>query len=307
MFTKIVNTVKTYPITTTVTLSTLLFMAIVTPLLFTQFLEEAHGKITITSEMNISEDAIKCLESEDIVSHSINTPSNSQTFNNTDTVNYSSVTEFKCSELLKDRFSAKFEWFINDPNSSSISDQTSGSINGMTPGNHKLISRVTINVEDFKQIVKESEVNIVVNEPVVLGVSTPTYIPPVYNPTPNPQPNPQPTPNSAPSAQITSPKSGTVPATSYDSLQQKWFAYISFTGSGYDPEDGTLAGGSLQWYSNGVNIGSTTQLDRIPFYSNSTKCGSITSYTVSLVGTDSKGATGTSTINIDIIYDCSRL
>src|SRR5206468_6863597 len=93
-----------------------------------------------------------------------------------------------------------------------------------------------------------------------------------------------PAPNQAPSASITAPASGA-------SFAQG--ASVTFTGTGTDPEDGTLSGASLVWTSS-INgqIGTGASF--------STAALSAGTHTITLTAKDSKGATGTTTRTITI-------
>ncbi len=90
--------------------------------------------------------------------------------------------------------------------------------------------------------------------------------------------------NRAPTASITTPAAGTLFAQG---------ASVSFTGTGTDPEDGTLTGASLVWRSdvNGI-IGTGTSF--------STSTLSPGPHTITLTATDAQGLAGTATRSIAI-------
>jgi PKD repeat protein len=97
-------------------------------------------------------------------------------------------------------------------------------------------------------------------------------------------PVPTPGPNQAPSATITAPLGG-------QSVRQG--TSVTFTGSGNDPEDGPLTGGSLVWTSNlDGQIGTGSSF--------STTSLSVGTHTVTLRATDSKGASTPTTVVITI-------
>lgn len=95
-----------------------------------------------------------------------------------------------------------------------------------------------------------------------------------------------PTQNQPPTAHITSPTNNAVltPGSS-----------VSFAGTGSDPEDGVLTGGSLVWTDNvSGQIGTGTS------FSLTTLAGGV--HTVTLTATDSKGATGSATVTFTLAF-----
>ncbi len=95
---------------------------------------------------------------------------------------------------------------------------------------------------------------------------------------------PTPASNQSPSATITAPASNS-------SFAQG--ASVSFSGSGQDPEDGALTGGSLVWTSSiDGQIGTGASF--------STSSLSVGTHTITLKATDSQGANGTATRTITI-------
>ena len=90
--------------------------------------------------------------------------------------------------------------------------------------------------------------------------------------------------NQSPSAAITAPASGTSVAQGTS---------VAFSGTGSDPEDGSLSGASLVWTSSlDGQIGTGTSF--------STSSLSVGTHTVTLTSTDSQGAHGTATITLTI-------
>ncbi len=92
-----------------------------------------------------------------------------------------------------------------------------------------------------------------------------------------------PVPNNAPSVQITNPAN--------------WASFnfgtsINFAGTALDPEDGVLSGASLRWYADGVNFGSGNSVNYASL--------SAGSHLITLVATDSKGATASTSISVVI-------
>lgn len=69
-------------------------------------------------------------------------------------------------------------------------------------------------------------------------------------------------------------------------------ASVSFAGTGTDPEDGTLTGGSLVWTDGSTQIGTGLSF--------STSTLSVGTHIITLTVTDSKGATGTATVTVVI-------
>ncbi len=69
---------------------------------------------------------------------------------------------------------------------------------------------------------------------------------------------------------------------------------ITLHGTGTDKEDGLLTGGMLKWYANNVYLDSSNTI-----YADASKLG-IGSHEIKLVATDSRGATGTATITIQV-------
>ena len=93
-----------------------------------------------------------------------------------------------------------------------------------------------------------------------------------------------PPPNQAPSASISAPANGASVVSG---------TAVTFTGSGSDPEDGTLGGTSLQWTSNlDGAIGSGTSFTKSNL--------SVGTHTITLTAMDAQGATGTATRSITI-------
>lgn len=90
--------------------------------------------------------------------------------------------------------------------------------------------------------------------------------------------------NQAPTVDITAPADG------FEVLQG---SSLAFSGSGDDPEDGALTGGSLVWTSDkDGQIGTGTSF--------STSSLSLGVHTITLTGTDSQGATATATITVNV-------
>ncbi|MBW2607233.1 MAG: hypothetical protein JRD05_06300 [Deltaproteobacteria bacterium] len=90
--------------------------------------------------------------------------------------------------------------------------------------------------------------------------------------------------NNPPTADITSPSDGS----EYDEGDT-----IIFNGTGDDPEDGSLTGGSLVWTSSrDGQIGTGTYFTRDNL--------SVGTHTITLTATDSQGATGTESVNITV-------
>ena len=90
--------------------------------------------------------------------------------------------------------------------------------------------------------------------------------------------------NTPPTATITSPSDGD----SYSQGQS-----ITFSGSGYDAEDGPLSSGSLVWTSSiDGQIGTGTSFTKSDL--------SVGTHTITLVATDSKGKSGNASINITL-------
>jgi len=90
--------------------------------------------------------------------------------------------------------------------------------------------------------------------------------------------------NTSPTAAITSPSDGH----SYTQGQS-----ITFSGSGYDAEDGTLSGGSLVWTSSiDGQIGTGTSFTKSNL--------SVGTHTITLTATDSDGKSGNASINITL-------
>jgi hypothetical protein len=91
--------------------------------------------------------------------------------------------------------------------------------------------------------------------------------------------------NNPPVATITSPSDGTT--------YVQWDS-ITFSGSSYDVEDGTLSGGSLAWFSNiDGQIGTGTYFTRSDL--------SVGSHVISLTATDSSGAAGNDIVSIQVV------
>ncbi len=97
--------------------------------------------------------------------------------------------------------------------------------------------------------------------------------------------------NTPPTATITIPSNGS----SYTQGES-----ITFSGSGYDAEDGTLSGGSLVWTSSiDGQIGTGTSFTKSDL--------SVGMQTITLTATDSEGATGNASLNITITETATPL
>jgi hypothetical protein len=94
------------------------------------------------------------------------------------------------------------------------------------------------------------------------------------------------TQNQSPTAHNTSPANGAIITPNTP---------VTLTGTGSDPEDGTLTGASLAWSdsaSGALGTGTSVALPSLP----------VGPHTITLTATDSKGATGTATIRIIVGY-----
>jgi hypothetical protein len=97
--------------------------------------------------------------------------------------------------------------------------------------------------------------------------------------------------NDPPTADISSPSDGS----DYDEGDT-----IIFSGTGDDPEDGSLTGGSLVWTSNrDGQIGTGTYFTRDNL--------SVGTHTITLTAADSQGATGSDSINISVIVNGNQI
>ncbi len=133
---------------------------------------------------------------------------------------------------------------------------------------------------------------------------------PAPSPTPQPQPTPMPPPpppNNPPKVFIKTPANAqTFYANYYDDAKGQYYAIVGFSGWGQDMEDGSVSPKLLQWYSRPVTglkyytfstlIGTGSSFSRNFYMADCTN----DNYTITLKGTDSAGAVGTTSIGITI-------
>lgn len=277
-------------------LSTLIAAAVLIPTaILLGLFQNNPNKITIHPEFNINTDLINCLNSADALIPKIDKPTEGQTFLTTDNIAFAGSNIFKCQSLIdqskvKYKLNYKYEWFLNSA-STTFSTAQSGSLGKKPAGSYNLKFKVTLEVVGLQTIDKQVEVNFKVNAPVLSVVTQkPVTKPPTKPPV-----------NKSPSAKITNPKSEASYTATYDAKSGRYYAIIRFTGTGTDPEDGNLTGGSLSWYyktptgtktffGNGPNPSLTVYVNAC----------STTIYTITLTAKDSKGATGSASISVTV-------
>ncbi|MFS8130841.1 MAG: hypothetical protein ACMG57_02575 [Candidatus Dojkabacteria bacterium] len=179
-------------------------------------------------------------------------------------------------------------WYL-DTDATPFATGYAYSLEGLKAGSHSIklvsvsgklsgVSTITISFTDPK--------------PQVLGIKA------------SPPPAPQPPPNQAPTANITSPKDGTV----YNSFQSevvlsaqiKYFTVVDFSGIGIDPDGDPL---TYSWSDDYGNSGTTANTS-FKYYVTYNRLPTI--YTITLVVTDSKGA-NSKPVSITIKFDTTSL
>jgi hypothetical protein len=259
------------------------------PLFFVASNNNSNKKIRIYPEINLNSELLKCLESSDALTATVAAPAMNQEFNESDTINYNGNVVFKCNDLIQDKSSLKYSynWLLNG--SESTSKETSGSLGAKPQGNYNLKFEVKLEVGKNKDLTTSNAVDIKVIKPQILGNTAPPAVIPVPQPNPTPTPPPPPV-NNAPVVGIRSPKSGQT-FTVNNSDKAGDFIVISFSGFGSDPDGDSI---TYTW-DNGLGSGPTTSGK---FYA--PWCGN-KSYNVTLIVTDSKGASAKASVNF-IVY-----
>lgn len=233
-------------------------------------------KLKIIPVINIAEEKTNCLLESNIVTSSVDAPSENQEFMMGTPIQLKGNYEFKCKSFFtEEEFGVKTEWSLGDSGNVFSNDQNT-TLNNSTPGNHKVTFKVKVDVngEVFESTTGR---NFRVKAPV----------------TQTPTPTPTQAPNQAPVALITAPADGS----SFSGCP----VMFGTTGTGTDPEDGILSGASMQWYYQGPS-GPRVSFGTGPtaLYYNNVYVNGNQLYNFYLVVTDSQGLTNEDQIKVTI-------
>lgn len=269
---------------TLLSLSGFLALLIVSPILLTNYFKGDKEKITIRPEINIGTEAIDCLNSDDVISVSIISPTSGGLFTNSESIAFEGDVAFKCVSLVEDKTIVNFDylWTLND---AVIGTDISGVLDNVADiGEHRIKLKVTLKLEGITDVTKESTATFTVYKPIVVE---------------------QPPKNSLPTVYIDTPSDGKEFYVSCAYVALICTVNVSFHGSATDMEDGMLTDNSLEWFyqspSQGKELfGSGENASRV-FTQNT--CGS-TIYTIYLSGRDSNNEVGESSIKITITRGC---